>query len=662
MSMVGRVFANRYEVVREIARGGMAHVYLARDRALSRNVALKVLFPEYAREPSFVERFRREAQAAANLNQHPNIVAIYDFGQEGGTYFIVMEFVDGETLRDELQRDGVIAPQRAAAIVAEVASALAFAHRSGVIHRDVKPGNVLLTADGVPKVADFGIARAGTSDALTQTGSVMGTATYFSPEQAQGLDVDGRSDVYSLGIVLYELVTGAPPFSGDSPISVALAHVRERAPLPSTRRPTVPPALEHIIMKAIAKSPAHRYADAEELRADLLRFRRGREPLAAPVTAIVADERAERAYADAANPTIAQPRTPPTGPPPGLPPNVAGPPNRGGRALAGVIIFSALALAILAILFIPRLLGNDDPRTVTVPNVETLREDEAIRTLELAGLESRVRRVQQDDQPDGIVIAQRPRANQRVDANSTVTITVNQAPPDIAIPAVTGLTELQAKDNLVEAGFHLENITVEAVFDNEQPANTVLSTRPAEGTLLPASGAITLVVSKGRELVTVPDVEGLEPAEADRAMEDEGLSVRFTDVASETVPEGTVTGSDPPGGAQVAKGTTVTVFVSAGPAQGELPDVVGLDEDAALAALQAAGFDNVRTLRTFTVNEDDVGKVVEQDPAGGQVIDQSTLILLQIGELATIPTLPTTTTSTTTTTTTTTVPSSTTTT
>src|SRR6516164_9214908 len=219
MTLAGQVFSSRYEIERELAHGGMAEVYLARDQLLNRPVALKALFPEYAREPSFVERFRREAQAAANLN-HPNIVAIYDWGQEAGTYFIVMEYVEGRSLRDLIRNEAPVDPNQAAEIAAEMAAALAFAHANGVVHRDVKPGNVLLTRNGTVKVTDFGIARAGTSDGLTQTGSVMGTATYFSPEQAQGVPVDGRSDVYSLGVVLYEMVTGIAPFSGDSPVSV----------------------------------------------------------------------------------------------------------------------------------------------------------------------------------------------------------------------------------------------------------------------------------------------------------------------------------------------------------------------------------------------------------------------------------------------------------
>ncbi len=271
-----RVYSGRYEITHLVARGGMAQVYRAVDRQLDRPVALKVLFPELSVDKTFVERFRREAQAAANLS-HPNIVPVFDWGEDDGSYFIVMEYVDGRALSAVLKDPEPMPPRQIANIGAGVAAALAFAHRHGVIHRDVKPGNVLITPDGEVKVTDFGIARAvNTEESLTQTGAVMGTAAYFSPEQAEGKGVDARSDIYSLGVVLYEMAVGRPPFTGDSPVAVASKHVRDQPILPRVANPAVPTALNAIIMKAMAKNPDERYGSAEELRADLLRFADGR--------------------------------------------------------------------------------------------------------------------------------------------------------------------------------------------------------------------------------------------------------------------------------------------------------------------------------------------------------------------------------------------------
>ena len=281
------IFNGRYELHRRLGRGGMAEVYLARDQLLDRPVAVKVLFPALATDQGFVERFRREAQAAANL-QHPNIVSVFDWGEANGTYFIVMEYVEGHTLAEMLRDEGRLHPDRAAEITADIAAALGFAHRNRVVHRDVKPGNVLITRDGGVKVADFGIARAlsdSTDQNLTKTGSVMGTATYFSPEQARGAPVDPRSDIYSLGCVLYEMTTGHPPFAGDSAVAIAYKHVQENPIPPRRYDPALPETLEAITLKCLAKNPANRYPGAQDLRADLRRFLDGSRIMAEPVLA-----------------------------------------------------------------------------------------------------------------------------------------------------------------------------------------------------------------------------------------------------------------------------------------------------------------------------------------------------------------------------------------
>jgi len=635
MSLVGQVFSNRYRIEREIARGGMAEVYLATDESLNRQVALKALFPEFAREPSFVERFRREAQAAANLN-HPNIVAIYDWGQEGGTYFIVMEYVEGRSLRDLIRNEGPIDAGRAADITAEIASALAFAHRSGVVHRDVKPGNVLITPQGNVKVTDFGIARAGASDGLTQTGSVMGTATYFSPEQAQGLAVDGRSDVYSLGVVLYELVCGGVPFVADSPVSVAYKHVREEPVPPSQRNTDVPPGLEQIIMSALAKDPDQRYQSADDMRADLLRFRRGRPLAAAPVTAIMA----EMPTATVANPGMAAYAGTATIAAPRVPPETNGyghePTRRRHPVLYTLLVLLVLAGIFAAIIGLASRNGSNQA-TVTVPNVIGKTQKAATQALADQHLVAVVQ-PEHSSKPPGIVIDQSPKGGDDLRKNSKVTISVSAGVGTAKIPDVTGLTVNDAKRQLLDAKFQVK-------VDPAQPSGSivpgsVITTDPNAGGVVTVGTVVHIVPSNG---VAIPNVSNQPQQTAFAALTQAGLVPRIKTEPSNSVAAGNVTRTDPAfGTTNIAPGSNIDMYVSTGPSQVTVPPVVGFSVSKAQSTLAAA---NLQTSTVFqpTNTQLNDGKVLAQNPPAGTMVNPQTPVLLTIGEYTPTTTTPTTT-------------------
>ena len=625
-----RVYSGRYELVRRIARGGMAEVYLARDLLLDRHVALKVLFPELSVDEAFVARFRREAQAAANLS-HPNIVSVYDWGEGDGAYFIVMEYIDGRPLSSHIRAEGALLPDRAAAVGAAVASALAFAHRAGVIHRDVKPGNVLITSEGHVKVADFGIARATSAaqEDLTQTGAVMGTATYFSPEQAQGLPVDPRTDLYSLGVVLYEMVTGQPPFSGDSAVAIAYKHVGETAVPPRQVNPALPQAFEDIVLMAMAKDPADRYQTADELRADLLRYRQGRPVLARPPMPTQALSATE---AVAAAPGPATEVLAPVG----------GAPTRAGPAIAvseeptrprtgAYIVLLLLMLALLGglLYLLGRSLGyfhSGSSAPVAVPSVIGLPADQATTALRDQGFKVTTDQ-QNSDASANTVFDQDPKAGARAARGSTVTVRVSKGQGTAPVPDVVGKATTDAANALRSAGFQ---VSTQAQPDDRVPRDHVITQDPAAGSAAPKSSSVRLTVSSGKSQVPVPDVTGQPEPQAANLLGQAGLQVgTVTQQASDTVPSGRVISTNPAPNTQVEKGSSVALVVSSGSASPQVPSVVGMTAADARSTLQGAGF-KVTTQTQIDANPADNGRVIDQSPTGGSTAPSGSTVTIVV--------------------------------
>ncbi len=613
---------DRYQLTAHIARGGMADVYEGRDGLLGRRVAIKVLHSQFSSDDAFVKRFRREAQAAANLT-HPNIVGIYDWGQLDSTYFIVMELVEGRSLREVLRSAGALLPRRAVEIAAEVSAALSVAHRAGLVHRDIKPGNILLAADGTVKVTDFGIARAWDDSAeLTRTGAVMGTATYFSPEQAQGQPADERSDVYSLGVVIYEMLTGQPPFKGESPVAVAYQHVSSEVAAPSVLNSDVPPGLDAIVLRSLDKDPAERYQTAEDLRKDLWRVLRGESPSAAtPPAPVVADGSATRMI--------------PVTPPATVPPQEAYRELEEAPAsnMAFVVgTFALLAtLAVLVFLLFRFLSGPNDTEQVQVPNVIGLTQEEAIRQITTANLVPIPVAEESETVAEGRVIRTEPEANALVDRGSDVRIVVAGAVQQFAVPRLDGLNVEDALALINTQGFTLGNITEDPNSDEEP--GTVISQNPTAGTQAPPDTPIDLVVSAGPESLLLDSLINLTTLEATTKLSQAQLVWEITEEFDDDIPSGTIIRTDPPPGTEVKVGDIITLIVSKGPEPVQVPDLTGQTVEGAQSVLASIGLVlEVRQERVETQDPALVDRIVQQNPAAGTTITKGSPVTVNLGK------------------------------
>ncbi|MBV8955735.1 MAG: Stk1 family PASTA domain-containing Ser/Thr kinase [Solirubrobacterales bacterium] len=632
-STTGALIDGRYKVLSRVGAGGMADVLLAEDQQLGRKVALKLMYRRFSEDPGFVERFRREAQAAAGL-QHPNVVSVYDRGAYDDTYYIAMEYLPGRSLKQLIRAEAPLDQVRAIDITLQILKAARFAHRRGVIHRDLKPHNVIVDESDHAKVTDFGIARAGASD-MTETGSIMGTAQYLSPEQAQGLAVSEASDLYSIGVILYELVTGRVPFDAEAAVTIAIKHVSEAPLPPSAINPAVAPELEQVILWALNKNPSDRPTNADELIAALAQVRAMIESRSAGErTASFAAVSSTEGWGAAALVGVAAAAVPDTVPPAGAvvvaedahtgypPPPPLGPRRRRWPWLAVLLLVLLLGGGAAAYLL-------TRPQRVSVPPVAGQQIDVAQTLLQNQGFRTTIN-YRMDSHRAGTVIAQDPLGDSQANKGSTVALTVSQGPGDTSIPSVSFLGESDAKHAIEDSRLRVGRVHREN--SDTIPPGDATRTDPRAGTTLPVGSAVTLFVSSGPRQVAVPDVVGQSQDSATAQLSGDGFTVETTTQTSSSGTPGTVISQDPGGGATVAPGSRVTIVIAQAPPKANVPNVTGQTSGAARGALEGAGFSvSSQSQDVSDPAQNDV--VVSQNPSGGSSEIKGSTVTIVVGRL-----------------------------
>jgi eukaryotic-like serine/threonine-protein kinase len=604
----GSVVDKRYRVLRRLGSGGMADVWLAEDAHLQRQVALKVLHSRYLQDPDFIARFQREAEAAAGL-QHPNIVAVFDRGQDDGVNYIAMRYVEGPTLKELIERG--LTPEQAVALVRQVLEGARFAHRNGIVHRDLKPQNVIVDEEGKAVVTDFGIARAGVSE-ITQTGSVMGTPQYLSPEQAQGFEVTGVSDLYSIGVILYEALTGRVPFEGESAVAVAMKQVAETPQRPSSINPQVSPALDAAVMRALEKEPGNRFQSADAFIAALDQAMR--EPGAGRCTAAFA----------AAPPIVGAPEE--------VPPEEDRERNNWLWALLIVAIVIGLLIGLLA---------TRDKKT-DVPNVTGKQVEFAISQLERKGFDVEEHTVQRQS-PQGTVLEQDPLPGKAEEdcafltlfcSKPKVELTVSAGPGSGEVPGTNGLTAAAATKKLEEAGF---DVALQRINSSSVEEGLVVFSEPRGGDTATNGSTVTIFVSRGPKLARVPVLVGVQREVAVQRLSARGLTASASEVESAS-PQGQVIRQSPSAGTQVEPGSTVTIVVSSGEEKEEkeeakAPNVIGKERREAVEAIRAAGL-TPQVEEEETEVPSQVGRVIDQFPPPGSELEPKSTVTITVGKQA----------------------------